>query len=104
MTYVSCGSTADVAPGTMSGVEVEGKKILLANVDGTFYAIQRKCPHMGFDLAKGTLAGATITCRMHKATLRPEDGRGARKGQAAVFEDAAEAGDDVSGEGRGRSG
>ena len=73
MTLVSSGSPADVAPGTMKGVEVDGKKILLANVDGTFYAIQRKCPHMGFDLCKGKLQtgpnGATVTCRMHKATF-----------------------------------
>ena len=79
MTYVPCGSTADVAPGAMKGVEVEGKKLLLANVDGTFYAIQRKCPHMGFDLSKGTLDGATVTCRMHKATFDLKTGEALAK-------------------------
>ena len=69
MNYVSSGSTADVAPGAMKGVEVGGQKILLANVAGTFYAIQRKCPHMGFDLCKGKLDGAKVTCRMHGATF-----------------------------------
>ena len=76
---------ADVAPGTMKGVEVEGKKILLANVDGTFYAIQRKCPHMGFDLCKGKLDGAAVTCRMHKATFDLKTGEALEKAKLLVF-------------------
>ena len=69
MTYVSFGPTSDIAPGAMKGVEVGGTKVLLANVGSTFYAIQRKCPHMGFDLCKGRLEGATVTCRMHDASF-----------------------------------
>lgn len=79
MTFAPAGSTSDLAPGTMKGVEVEGQKLLLANVDGTFYAIQRKCPHMGFDLCKGTLHGDRVTCRMHDATFDLKTGEAVDK-------------------------
>ena len=69
MTFVPTGLTADLPEGTMRGVEVGGEGVLVANVDGIFYAIARKCPHMGFDLSKGTLEGARVTCRMHGASF-----------------------------------
>lgn len=74
MDFVSACSAVDVAPGTMKGVDIAGQKILLANVDGTFYAIQRNCPHMGFDLCKGTLHGDRVTCRMHDAAFNLKTG------------------------------
>lgn len=69
MDFVSAGPTTDLAPGTMKGVEVSGQKVLLANVGGRFLAIQRSCPHMGFDLCKGMLHDGMVTCRMHGATF-----------------------------------
>ncbi len=79
MTYVPSGSTTDIAPGAMKGVEAGGKKVLLANVGGTFYAIQRKCPHMGFDLCKGRLDGDTVTCKMHGASFDVKTGEAVGK-------------------------
>ena len=79
MTFAPAGTTANLAPGTMKGVEVDGRKLLLANVDGTYYAIQRKCPHMGFDLCKGTLHDGQVTCRMHGATFDLRTGEAVEK-------------------------
>ena len=79
MTFAPAGSVTDLAPGAMKGVEVDGQKLLLANVDGTFYAIQRKCPHMGFDLCKGTLHDGQVTCRMHGATFDLKTGEAMEK-------------------------
>lgn len=84
MTFAA-GSTSDLAPGTMKAVEVEGEAILLANVDGAFYAIQRKCPHMGFDLCKGTLHGSQVTCRMHGASFDLRTGEAVEKAKLLVF-------------------
>ncbi len=67
MTYVETVSTSEIAPGAMLAAEAAGKKLLIANVDGAFYAMQRKCPHMGADLCKGSLDGKIVTCRMHHA-------------------------------------
>lgn len=85
MDFVPVATTSDVPPGTMAGVEAGGQKILLANVDGTFYALQRKCPHMGFDLCKGTLRGRTVTCRMHGATFDLATGEALEKAKLLVF-------------------
>ncbi len=79
MTFAPAGPASDLAPGAMMGVEVEGQKLLLANVGGTFYAIQRKCPHMGFDLCKGTLHGDRVTCRMHDASFDLKTGEALEK-------------------------
>lgn len=79
MTFAAVGSTSDLAPGAMKGIEVDGQKLLLANVDGTFYAIGRKCPHMGFDLCKGTLHDGQVTCRMHGATFDLKTGEAVEK-------------------------
>ena len=55
----------DVQPGTMIGIEVEGKKMLVANVEGQFYAIRSICNHMGGPLEKGKLEGNVVTCPLH---------------------------------------
>lgn len=79
MTFVPTGLTADLPAGTMRGVAVGGEGVLVANVDGTFYAIARRCPHMGFDLCKGRLEGARVTCRMHGASFDLATGEAVEK-------------------------
>ncbi len=69
MNYVACAAASDLASGSLTPVEVDGRKLMLANVDGTIYAMQRKCPHLGFDLCKGRIEGATVVCRMHDAAF-----------------------------------
>ena len=48
-------------------VEVEGKKIALFNVDGSFYAIDDTCTHRGGPLSEGVLEGNQVTCPWHGA-------------------------------------
>ncbi|MDE2301749.1 MAG: Rieske 2Fe-2S domain-containing protein [Sphingomonadales bacterium] len=67
MTFVRVAGVGDVAPGKMIPVEAQGRKLLLANVDGAYRAASRKCPHFGFNLCKGTLDGDAVVCPMHKA-------------------------------------
>ena len=69
MAYHPVAKTAELKPGTMKSVSANGKKVLLANVDGAFYAMQQKCPHLGANLCRGRLAGKTITCPLHSATF-----------------------------------
>ena len=79
MAFIPTGITTDLAPGTMTGVEVAGEGVLLANVGGTFHAIARKCPHMGFDLCKGRLDGAAVICPMHGAAFDLATGEAVEK-------------------------
>ena len=52
----------------------EAKKLLLANVAGRYHAAQRKCPHLGFNLCRGSLDGSAVVCPLHKASFDLETG------------------------------
>lgn len=65
--YIEAIKSAEIAPGGMKAVEIEGHEIVICNADGKFYAIQRRCGHMNAPLDKGTLDGEILTCAMHCA-------------------------------------
>ena len=73
--YVEIGKAGELQDGQMMKVEVEGQEVLVARVDGTYYAIQDRCPHMGGDLSQGTLEGTTVTCPRHHSQFDVRDGR-----------------------------
>ena len=49
----------------MKIIKLEEKEILIANVDGNYYAIGNRCTHAGGDLSRGTLEGNIVTCPKH---------------------------------------
>jgi 3-phenylpropionate/trans-cinnamate dioxygenase ferredoxin subunit len=59
------GTTSDVAPGQMRAFDVNGRKVAVANVGGSFYAFDDTCTHQGCSLANGDLGGRTVTCACH---------------------------------------
>jgi 3-phenylpropionate/trans-cinnamate dioxygenase ferredoxin subunit len=63
------GASSDFEEGMMKGVTVGGKNLVVARVEGKIYAMDGRCSHMGFDLAKGRMEGYTVTCRLHGATF-----------------------------------
>ena len=48
--------------------------IVVFVIDGEYFAIDRKCSHMGGDLSKGKLEGKTIKCPKHGAVFNLENG------------------------------
>ncbi|MGO9388395.1 MAG: Rieske (2Fe-2S) protein [Methanobacterium sp.] len=58
-------NVTDVSVGSMKGFTVEFRYILLANVDGKFYAVDAVCPHAGGYLPIGKLENNIITCPVH---------------------------------------
>lgn len=71
---VEVTSTKDLMPGQMIGIEKEGKSILIANVNGTYYAIGNICTHMGCNISDGTLNGDTVQCPCHDSTFNVKTG------------------------------
>ncbi len=65
MTRVSVGKVADIPQGKMVGGELGDEKILVANVNGSFYAIRSTCNHAGGPLHQGKLEGKIVTCPWH---------------------------------------
>ncbi|HVL87195.1 MAG TPA: non-heme iron oxygenase ferredoxin subunit [Candidatus Thermoplasmatota archaeon] len=55
----------ELPPGTMRGVLVDGRPVLVANVEGTLRAVDRICTHAEVDLAGGWLRAGTVTCPAH---------------------------------------
>ncbi len=62
---VRVAALADLPPGRLLYVEVDGLPIALANVGGTIYAFGDSCRHEGGPLSAGALIGETITCPWH---------------------------------------
>jgi 3-phenylpropionate/trans-cinnamate dioxygenase ferredoxin component len=75
MSLIEIAKTAQVPSGTMHAFQVEDKKILIANVDGKYYAINGICTHMGGDLSKGKLEGKIVTCPRHGAKFDVTTGK-----------------------------
>lgn len=59
----------------MKHVEVNGREILVANVDGKFYAIDDRCGHASARLSSGGLRGNIVTCPQHGAQFDVTTGR-----------------------------
>ncbi|WP_164851212.1 apoptosis inducing factor family protein [Larkinella soli] len=61
--------------GQMKEVKAGETDVLLARVDGTFYALYGKCTHYGAPLAQGALHGRRVRCPWHHACFDLTDGR-----------------------------
>jgi 3-phenylpropionate/trans-cinnamate dioxygenase ferredoxin subunit len=74
MGFVKVASVDDVPPGNMKGVEAGGKEIMIANVEGTFYAIGDPCTHMGCKLSDGRIYEKVVQCICHGSRFNVETG------------------------------
>ena len=74
MTMARVASTADVPPGSVRVFQVNGRSIALANLDGSFYAVDNLCTHDNGPLGEGTLWNGTIECPRHGARFDVKTG------------------------------
>ena len=65
MREVRVARLADIAPGTVTRVEVEGTGVVLARVGDAVHALSDECAHQGGPLSQGKLAGTRLTCPWH---------------------------------------
>ena len=63
--FVTVAKASDLKPGQGKAVEVNGKTIALFNADGTYYAMDDTCTHVGGPLSEGELDGPQVTCPLH---------------------------------------
>ncbi len=73
--FVPVASAADVPPGTARAVTVDGRRIALFNVNGTFYAIDDSCTHEETSLAAGPVYGEIVACPKHGSRFHLPTGR-----------------------------
>ena len=60
-------SLSQLPAGHMHAVTVGDYDVLLANVDGSVYAVENKCSHYGFALTKGAMCEHRVRCPLHHA-------------------------------------
>ena len=75
LTFVKVAETSEIPLGHMKAVKVSEKEVLIANINGVYYAIGNRCTHRDGELAKGTLEGNVITCPRHKAKFDVTTGK-----------------------------
>ena len=73
--FVAVAQAAEVLPGNMIWVAVDRERIVLANVDGAFYALRDVCGHKSAPLSRGRLDGHLIECPLHFATFDVRTGK-----------------------------
>lgn len=69
------GPTAAVSPGEAVAFEAEGRRFVVCNVDGTFYAIADRCTHAAWPLAGSDLVACEVVCALHGARFDVRTGR-----------------------------
>ena len=75
MGKIIAGKVSDIAPGKMIKVAVDGREILVANMDGEFFAVDDTCTHSGASLSEGELNENVVTCGWHKAEFDCKTGK-----------------------------
>lgn len=63
--FVRVAGVQEIPTGKGKQVEVGAVRIALFNVEGSFYAIEAFCAHMGEPLANGELRGTMVICPWH---------------------------------------
>ena len=73
--YVEAGKVNEISNGQMKHVEIKGKEIVIANLNGKFYAFAERCGHMNARLSGGNITQNTVTCPFHAAKFDITSGK-----------------------------
>ena len=60
--WIDLDGAMDIAPGGLSPMEVEGRRIVVANVEGELLAYRDQCVACGSSLAGGALTDGVLSC------------------------------------------
>ncbi|SAK56601.1 Rieske (2Fe-2S) domain-containing protein [Caballeronia hypogeia] len=81
---IPVGTVDELLPGQRKLVFVDGRSIVLFNIEGTIHAIDNSCPHNGASLASGQLDGCMLRCPAHGLRFDLRTGRMPGPGGLAV--------------------
>jgi nitrite reductase/ring-hydroxylating ferredoxin subunit len=73
--FVKVATTPEVPPGVMKMVQVAGREVLLANVDGECYAMGNVCTHEEGPLDQGRLEEYEVECPWHGSRFNIRTGQ-----------------------------
>jgi 3-phenylpropionate/trans-cinnamate dioxygenase ferredoxin component len=85
LAFTKVAETKDIPAGKMLKVKIKQNEILIANVEGTYYAIDNKCSYDQEDLTKGALKGSILTCPKNKAEYDVTTGKNVKGPKMMLF-------------------
>lgn len=65
--FIECAEVADIPNEGVIAVNVSGQSIALAKSDGNIFAVDNRCPHMGYPLNRGSVHDGILICHWHHA-------------------------------------
>jgi len=64
--FIGAIKVTELPAGTKKAVTIAGKRIMIVNADGHYFALADACSHHGCPLSEeGTVEAGTITCNCH---------------------------------------
>ncbi len=63
--YHSAFFAAELEPGEIRAIDAAGEPVLIANIDGDFYAVADRCGESPLPLSFSTLTGSILVCSWH---------------------------------------
>lgn len=65
--FIECAEVAEIPDEGVIAVNVSGQPIALAKSDGKIFAVDNRCPHMGYPLNRGSVHDGILICHWHHA-------------------------------------
>jgi 3-phenylpropionate/trans-cinnamate dioxygenase ferredoxin subunit len=65
--WVTVARAEEIAPGEFRVLDLDGTRVAVFNIDGSYHAIEDACTHDGGDLTSGWLEDDQIICPRHGA-------------------------------------
>ena len=75
MGRIIVAKTNEIKPNQIKQVSIDGKDIVIINIDGNYFAINDTCTHAGGSLSEGKVEGSIITCDWHGAQFDCKSGK-----------------------------
>jgi 3-phenylpropionate/trans-cinnamate dioxygenase ferredoxin component len=85
MKYVKVASVHEMNAGDKKKIILEGKAVLLVNIQNTYYAVDNTCTHLGGSLAEGRLDGKHIVCPRHGSVFDVTNGQVVEPGKLLLL-------------------
>lgn len=75
MGKIIAGKSSEILPGKPQKISIDGKDILVVNIDGKYFAMDDTCTHAGASLSEGSLENSIMTCGWHGAQFDCQSGK-----------------------------
>lgn len=72
--FLEACAADELPPGRMRRVDLRGRRILLANVEGSVFAVDDTCTHEEASLSTGVLRGELVKCPLHNSRFNVRTG------------------------------